>query len=87
MARPPARCRRWIPGLQSAKSLRVSRPVLFHYTADPQQLRAMAANTFAMLERGVLKVNLRHRYPLSAASAAHNALESRQTTGSIILFA
>lgn len=75
------------PGMQSAKSLRVSRPVLFHYTADPARLRAMAANTFAMLERGVLKVNLRHRYPLSAAAAAHNALESRQTTGSIVLFA
>jgi len=74
------------PGLQSAKSLRVSRPVLFHYTADPVRLRAMAANVFAMLERRVLKVNLRHRYPLSAAAAALDTLESRQTTGSIILF-
>ena len=44
------------PGLQSAKSLRLSRPVLFHYTDDPVRLRAMAANVFAMLERGVLKV-------------------------------
>ncbi len=55
------------PGLQGAKSLRISRPVLFHYTADPHQLRAMAANVFIMLDRGVLKVSLRHRYPLSAA--------------------
>jgi len=75
------------PALQSAKSLRVSRPVLFHYTADPVRLRAMAANVFTMLERGVLKVNLRHRYPLSAAAAALGALEARQTTGSIILVA
>jgi NADPH:quinone reductase-like Zn-dependent oxidoreductase len=75
------------PQLQGAKSLRVSRPVLFHYTADPHQLRAMADNVFSMLNRGVLRVSLRHRYPLSAAGAAHNALEARQTTGSIILFA
>ena len=75
------------PGLQSAKSLRVSRPVLFHYTDDPVRLRAMAANVFAMLERGVLRVTLRHRFPLSAAAAAVEALESRQTTGSIVLFA
>ena len=74
------------PGLQSAKSLRVSRPVLFHYTDDPVRLRAMAANVFALLERGVLRVTLRHRFPLSAAAAAIDALESRRTTGSIVLF-
>jgi NADPH:quinone reductase-like Zn-dependent oxidoreductase/uncharacterized protein YndB with AHSA1/START domain len=73
------------PGLQSAKSLRVSRPVLFHYTDDPVRLRAMAANVFAMLQRGVLRVTVRHRFPLSAAGAALDALESRQTTGSIVL--
>jgi NADPH:quinone reductase len=73
------------PGLQSAKSLRVTRPVLFHYTADPLRLRAMATHVFAMLERGVLKINIRHRYPLSAAAAAIDALESRQTSGSIVL--
>jgi NADPH:quinone reductase len=75
------------PGLQSAKSLRLSRPVLFHYTDDPFRLRAMAANVFAMLERGVLKVTLRHRFPLSAAAAALDALQSRQTIGSVVLFA
>lgn len=75
------------PAQQSAKSLRVSRPVLFHYTDDPARLRAMAANVFAMLERGVLKVNLRHRFPLSAAAAALDALQSRRTIGSIVLLA
>jgi len=59
--------------------------VLFHYTDDPVRLRAMAANVFAMLQRGVLRVTVRHRFPLSAAAAALDALESRQTTGSIIL--
>jgi NADPH:quinone reductase-like Zn-dependent oxidoreductase len=75
------------PARQSAKSLRVSRPVLFHYTGDPVRLRAMAANVFAMLERGVLKPTVRHRFPLSAAAAALAALEARRTTGSVVLLA
>jgi NADPH2:quinone reductase len=62
------------PALQSAKSLRVLRPVLFHYTDDPVRLRAMAAKVFAMLERGVLRVTVRHRFPLSAAAAALQTL-------------
>ncbi len=73
--------------LQAAKSLRVSRPVLFHYTAEPTRLREMAANVFAMIGRGVLRVSVQHRYPLSGAAAAHDALESRSTTGSIVLLA
>jgi hypothetical protein len=35
----------------------------------------------------VLKVTLRHRFPLSAAAAALDSLQSRQTIGSIVLFA
>ncbi|HYM33617.1 MAG TPA: SRPBCC family protein [Candidatus Cybelea sp.] len=75
------------PGRQSAKSLRVSRPVLFHYTADPDRLRQMAANVFALVERGVLRVPVRHRFPLSGAAAAHQALEARATSGPIVLLA
>ena len=74
-------------GLQAAKSLRVSRPVLFHYTAESTRLREMASNVFAMIGRGVLRVSVQHRYPLSGAAAAHDALESRSTTGSIVLLA
>jgi len=74
-------------GLQAAKSLRVSRPVLFHYTAESTRLREMAANVFAMIGRGVLRVAVQHRYPLSGAAAAHDALESRSTTGPIVLLA
>jgi NADPH:quinone reductase-like Zn-dependent oxidoreductase len=73
------------PVRQSAKSLRVSRPVLFHYTAEPQRLREMAGHVFAMVERGVLRVALRHRFPLAAARQAHDALEARATAGPIVL--
>jgi NADPH:quinone reductase len=70
---------------QAAKSLRLSRPVLFHYTSDPPRLREMSAHVFAMIQRGALKIAVRHRYPLSSAAAAHQALEARETTGSIVL--
>jgi len=75
------------PQRQAAKSLRVSRPVLFHYTADPTQLRAMAARVFDLVQRGVLRPVIGQRFPLSAAAAAHDALEARRTTGSIVLLA
>jgi NADPH2:quinone reductase len=74
-------------GLQAAKSLRLSRPVLFHYTAEPTRLRERAANVFAMIGRGVLRVSVQHRYPLSGAAAAHDALDSQSTSGSIVLLA
>jgi len=72
-------------GQQAAKSLRLSRPVLFHYTAEPQRLREMASNVFGLVERGVIRPVIHHRFPLAAAAAAHGALESRATTGAIVL--
>jgi NADPH2:quinone reductase len=73
------------PQRQAAKSLRLSRPVLFHYTSDRARLREMAARVFALIERGVLRAHIGERFPLSAAAGAHRALESRQTTGSLLL--
>jgi NADPH:quinone reductase len=73
------------PQRQAAKSLRVSRPVLFHYTGEPERLREMAASVFAMVERGALRPHIGKRFPLAAAAAAHEALESRATAGSVVL--
>jgi NADPH:quinone reductase len=75
------------PHRQAAKSLRISRPVLFHYTSDARRLDEMAKHVFSMIERGVLRAAIRHRWPLSAAAAAHDALEARRTVGPIVLLA
>jgi NADPH:quinone reductase-like Zn-dependent oxidoreductase len=75
------------PRRQAAKSLRISRPVLFHYTSDARRLDEMAKHVFSMIERGVLRAAIRHRWPLSAAAAAHDALEARRTVGPIVLLA
>ncbi len=67
----------------TAKSGTLSRPVLFHYTAA--HLQEMAGRVFAALRDGVLRTDIRHRYPLAAAADAHRDLEARRTTGQIIL--
>jgi NADPH:quinone reductase-like Zn-dependent oxidoreductase len=65
------------------KSGTLSRPVLFHYTA--QHLQEMAGNVFGALRDGVIRADVRHRYPLAAAADAHRDLESRRTSGQIVL--
>ena len=73
-----------LPDLGS-KSGTLSRPVLFHYTADRSVLAEMAQRTFAALRAGTIRVEIRHRYPLAAAAEAHRDLEARRTTGSLVL--
>jgi NADPH:quinone reductase len=66
-----------------AKSGTLSRPVLFHYTAD--HLQQMAGSVFDALKNGVIRVDVRHRYPLAAAADAHRDLEARRTSGQVVL--
>ena len=65
------------------KSATLSSPVLFHYTAE--HLGEMAGRVFAALREGILKVETRHRYPLSSAAQAHRELEGRRTIGPLVL--
>lgn len=69
----------------SEKSATFSRPVLFHHTADRAQLTAMAGRVFEAVRSGILRPDIRHRYPLAAAAQAHRDLESRTTIGPLIL--
>jgi NADPH:quinone reductase-like Zn-dependent oxidoreductase len=71
--------------LLSSKSATLSRPVLFHHTADPADLREIAGNLFAMIRRGTVRISVNQRYPLADAARAHADLEARRTTGSIVL--
>ncbi len=73
-----------LPDLGS-KSGTLSRPVLFHYTAERAQLNEITQNVFLALKNKTIKATLSHRYPLAAAAEAHRDLEARRTTGSIVL--
>jgi NADPH:quinone reductase-like Zn-dependent oxidoreductase len=72
------------PALLSRKSASLTRPVLFHFTSDPDMLRAMAANLFAAIAGG-LRAGPRQRYPLAEAARAHRELEGRRTVGASVL--
>jgi NADPH:quinone reductase len=73
------------PARLEAKSVNLSRPVLFHYTEDPRQLADMAQRVFDAIAHRGLAVRIGGRYPLADASRAHAALASRATTGSLVL--
>lgn len=69
----------------AAGSFTVTRPVLFHFTADCSYLETASTALFEMIENGTLKINVNQRYDLANAADAHRALEARQTTGSTVL--
>ena len=63
------------PAALSAKSVTLSRPVLFHYTADPAALREIAGRTFDALRRGIIRTSINQRYALRDALATLPQLE------------
>lgn len=71
--------------LASRGSLFITRPTLFTYTAKREDLDAMAADLFAVVESGKVKIDINQRYALKDVAQAHRDLESRKTTGSTIL--
>lgn len=73
------------PARLAAKSNAVWRPILFHALADADQRQTMADRLFANLRSGTLKVGSSTRFGLGDAVAAHRALESGATSGSIVL--
>jgi NADPH2:quinone reductase len=76
------------PLLLSQKgSLFLTRPTLFHYTATTTQLDETAADLFAVIEEGAVKIAPPARYALADAAQAHTDLEARKTTGSLVLIA
>ena len=74
------------PLLLSQKgSLFMTRPTLFHYVADRASLEARAADVLGQVAANRLEVRIDRAFPLAEAAAAHQALESRQTTGKLLL--
>jgi NADPH:quinone reductase len=66
-------------------SLFLTRPSLTNYTATREELVARSGALFDMLATGNLKLRIEHTYPLAEAQRAHRELESRKTTGKLLL--
>ncbi len=71
--------------LSTMGSLYVTRPTLKDYTATRAELEARAKDVFDGVLDGTLKLRLEHTYPLTDAARAHRDLESRKTTGKLLL--
>jgi NADPH2:quinone reductase len=71
--------------LNHAGSLFVTRPSLFHYVADREELERRSTAVMEAVSANRLVVRIGARYPLSDAAEAHRALESRETTGKLLL--
>lgn len=71
--------------LAAKGSLYLTRPTLNAYTATRAELLASATAFFDVVRAGAVKLEIRQRFPLADAAAAHRALESRATTGSTLL--
>lgn len=73
-------------GTLAAKgSLFVTRPTLLSYVRSRAELLESARALFEMLGKGAIKAQISQRFPLSRAVDAHRALESRATTGQLLL--
>lgn len=71
--------------LNAGGSLYLTRPTSGHYTATPEELRWRAGEVFAAIDSGALSVRIGGRYPLAEAARAHEDLQSRRSTGKLLL--
>jgi NADPH2:quinone reductase len=79
-----------VPPVDPAKlagkgSLFLTRPSLPHYILSRAELLERAGDLFHWRASGELKLRIDKVFPLSAAAEAHRLLESRKTTGKIVL--
>ncbi len=66
-------------------SLFFTRPSLAQYAATRDEILWRAGDIFRWIAAGKLKMRIEHIYPLAEAARAHLDLESRKTTGKLIL--
>ena len=71
--------------LSQKGSLYLTRPSLANYISDPAELRWRSSDLFEWIGTGRLDVHIGKTYPLRDAAQAHRDLESRRTTGKLIV--
>jgi len=70
----------------SAKSLKVSGFMIPTVTRNyPDMTRESAQRCFELMQQGRLRLHIGRTFPLAAAADAHRCLESRQSTGKLVL--
>jgi NADPH:quinone reductase len=67
------------------KSIKLGYAVFAHHVRTPERLRSRSAQLFNWIRDGQLKVTIGGVYPLAEAARAHADMESRTTTGKLLL--
>lgn len=67
------------------KSIKIGYATFFDHVHTPQLLRARAGRLFDWIIKGELSVRIGGVYPLAEAARAHADMESRATTGKLLL--
>jgi NADPH2:quinone reductase len=75
----------WLHELTKRGSLYVTRPTLQDFIREPRELKAGAAELFALVESGKIEIAVNQAYALRDAAQAHRDLEARRTTGCTVL--
>jgi NADPH:quinone reductase len=71
--------------LSQKGSLFLTRPSLAHYISDPEELKWRSADLFRWISEKRLRLQIHKIYALENAASAHRDLESRKTTGKLLL--
>jgi NADPH2:quinone reductase len=71
--------------LSQGGSLFLTRPTIVDYIATRVELESRVSDLFEWISEGHLRVRVGARYALAEAAEAHRALESRATTGKVLL--
>ena len=71
--------------LNSKGSLFLTRPSLFHYIAEREELVKRAGELFVLISEGNLDVHVDSTFPLEDVAEAHRKLENRETSGKVLL--
>jgi NADPH2:quinone reductase len=67
------------------KSIKIGYATFFDHIHTPELLRARSARLFDWITEGRLRVRIGGEYPLANAAKAHADMESRKTTGKLLL--
>jgi NADPH2:quinone reductase len=71
--------------LNQKGSLFLTRPTHAHYVATRAELLERADVLLGWVADGTLELRIEREFPLADAAEAHRALESRRTTGKLLL--
>ena len=71
--------------LNQQGSVYLTRPTLAHYMRNAEEARARAGALFDWVRKRELDVRIEREFPLDQAAAAHELLESRATSGKLLL--